>query len=413
MSPTYRPIAEAEIPAFADLEARTYRQPAERYLASLRGEDSRFDWRDVRGLWSGEGEPVAALITLHRGVSFGGGELTAGLVGGVAVPPEQRRRGYGRTLLVHLLQELYALQTPISLLFPFSVAWYRTLGYGLANTNCFLEFPPALLPAYPERRGVRRAGPDDEAAVHRCYDRARALPHNNGWLARTDWEWHHRVGKPEHEMVVYEGQEGVEGYLVYTLSWSIDRAPLKVAEWVWTTDAAWRGLAGFLAALGEQVTSITYNAPAHSPLLAAMPEPYDRTGTATEFVFWPVARLVSGFMLRLVHLPAALRQRPYPARVAADLVLAVADGQHPQNQRPLHLHIAGGQAHVVELAAGTRSGPGVVETDIATLGEIYAGALPAEQARTAGRLRADDATCAQLTAAFAAAPFFMQPADWF
>lgn len=413
MSPSYRPITEAEIPIFADLEARTYRAPAERYLSSMRGEDSRFDWRNVRGLWPDEGEPAAALITLHRGVSLGGGELTAGLVGGVAVPPEQRRRGYGRALMGHLLREFYELETPISLLFPFSVAWYRTLGYGLAATNWFMEFPPALLPAYAERLAVRRAGPEDEAAVQNCYARARALPGNNGWLARTDWEWRNRVGKPEHERAVYAGREGVEGYLVYTLTWSIDRAPLKVMEWVWTTDAAWRGLAGFLAALGEQVTSITYNAAADSPLVAAMPEPYDRAGASMEFVFRPVAQLASGFMLRIVHLPAALRQRRYPAGVAAEVVLAVADGQLAENERPLRVRIGEGRAEVAEVAAGVSPGLDVVETDMATLSEVYAGALTAERARIVGRLRGSDAACAQLTAAFAAAPFFMHAADWF
>lgn len=413
MSPSYRPIAEAEIPVFADIAARTYRQPAERYLSSMRGEDSRFDWRDVRGLWSDQGEPVASLVTLQRGASLHGGELVAGLVGGVAVPPEQRRRGYGRALVGHLLREMHGLEAPISLLFPFSVGWYRTLGYGLVDTNWSMEFPPALLPAFAERLKVRRAGPGDEAAVHGCYQRARLLPENNGWLARTDWEWRNRVGKPEHEMVVYEDGEGMEGYLVYTLTWSIDQAPLKVMEWVWTTDAAWRGLAGFLAAMGEQVTSITYNAGAGSPLLAAMPEPYDRRGASTEFVFWPVAQLVSGFMLRIVHLPAALAQRRYPADVAAELVLAVKDGQLPENQGPWRVRIEQGRAEVEAVDADTAGGEGVVETDMATLSEVYAGALSAERARTAGRLRADDATCAQLTAAFATAPFFMQPADWF
>jgi predicted acetyltransferase len=239
------------------------------------------------------------------------------------------------------------------------------------------------------------------------------LPENNGWLARTDWEWRNRVGKPEHEMVLYEAGEGVEGYLVYTLTWSIDQAPLKVMEWVWTTDGAWRGLAGFLAALGEQVTSIAYNAPAGSPLLAAMPEPYDRSGTSTEFVFWPMARLVSGFMLRIVHLPAALALRTYPAGVAAALVLRVMDGQLPGNQGAWRVRIQQGRAEVEAVDADAAGGEDVVETDMAALSEVYAGALAAERARTAGRLRGSDTACARLSAAFAAAPFFMHPADWF
>ena len=57
--------------------------------------------------------------------------------------------------------------------------------------------------------------------------------------------------------------------------------------------------------------------------------------------------------------------------------------------------------------------PTSVETDIVTFSQIFAGFISAEQPRTVGRLRAKDATCARLTAAFAAAPLFMHRSDWF
>jgi predicted acetyltransferase len=241
-----------------------------------------------------------------------------------------------------------------------------------------------------------------------CHEAARRLPQNNGWPGRSDWEWHHRVNKPEQEKALFVVDSQVEGYLVYTLTWSTAATPAKMVEWVWTTDRAWRGLAGFLAALGEQVTSINYNAPQGSPLLFSLPEPYDRSQGSAEFTFFPAARLVNGFMLRVVHLPAALAARRYPGQVNAEFTLQVEDPQLPANSQPLRVSIADGAAVVEPTTASPQ-----VRCDIAAWSQVYAGAMTAEQARTVGALAGDDASCAAVTAALAAAPWSMHAADWF
>ena len=404
----YRLVSPHEIPIVADIQARAFRFPAERYLEAYNGH-GRVDYGALRLLEQDQGQAVAALNIFRRPVSLLGGELDAGLVAGVAVPPEERRRGYARQLMAGLLEELHAQETPLSLLFPFSVGFYRTLGYGLANFTWFMELTPHLLADYAERLHVRRAGPEDEAAIRACHDRARRLPHNNGWPSRGDWEWHNKVAKPEHEKALFVVDGQVEGYLVYTLAWSTEETPAKVVEWVWTTDRAWRGLAGFLAALGEQVTTLIVNAPQGSPLLWSLAEPYQRgQGPAAEFTFYPAARLVNGFMLRVVHLPAALAGRRYPAGVEAEFVVQVEDRQLPANGRPLHVRIANGEARVTSSAASPQ-----VRCAMDVWSQLYAGAMTAEQARTVGALEGDDAICAALTAAFAAAPWGMLQADWF
>jgi predicted acetyltransferase len=404
---SYRTITPQEIPIVADIQARAFRFPVERYLEAYNG-SGRVDHTALRLLENEAGQPVAALNVFTRPVSLNGGEVDAGLVASVAVPPEERRRGYAGRLMAGVLDELHGQQTPLSLLFPFSVGFYRGLGYGLANFTWFMELAPRLLPDYPERLQVRRAGPDDEAALRACHEQARRLPQNNGWPGRGDWEWRNKVAKLEHEKAVFVVDGQVEGYLVYTLTWSPAAAPAKVLEWVWTTERAWRGLAGFLAALGEQATTVSYNAPQGSPLLYALPEPYDRGQGPAEFTFSPAARLVNGFMLRVVHLPAALAVRRYPSHVNTEFVLQVEDPQLPANSRPLHVRIADGAAVVQPAFAHPH-----IRCAMATWSQLYAGVMSAEQARTVGALHGDDALCVVLTAAFAAAPWSMHPADWF
>jgi predicted acetyltransferase len=403
----YRTIIPHEIPIVSDIQARAFRFPAERYLEAYNG-SGRVDHTALRLLENDAGQPVAALNIFTRPVSLNGGEVDAGLVASVAVPPEERRRGYARRLMAGLLDELYSQQTPLSLLFPFSVGFYRTLGYGVANYTWYMELAPRLLPDYRERLHVRRAGPDDEAAMRACHEAARRLPQNNGWPGRGDWEWRNKVSKPEHEKALFVVDGRVEGYLVYTLTWSTAATPVKVLEWVWTTDRAWRGLAGFLAALGEQATSVSYNAPQGSPLLWSLPEPYERKEGAVEFTFFPAARLVNGFMLRVVHLPAALAARRFPVHVTAEFTLQVEDPQLPANCQPLRVSIADGAA-TVELTTARPK----ISAEIATFSQLYSGVMTAEQARTVGVLHGDDAACAALSQAMAAAPWSMHPADWF
>lgn len=411
----YRPITQAEIPTAAEIQARAFRTDANRYVEAYSG-SGRFGWEDVRLFENDQGEAVAALSLFYRPMSLAGGTLDAALVASVAVPPEWRRRSYGRQMMGGLLEEAYARRTPLSLLFPFSVGWYRSLGYGVATLTWPMEVAPRLLPDFPERLGVRRAFPDDEPAIRACHDAAMALPQNNGWLPRGDWEWQKRVWKPEHETVVYVVDGRVEGYLVYTLTFLQENNPARVVEWVWTTDAAWRGLAGFLAALGEQALVVSYNAPQHSPLLWALSEPYDRTGRPVEFVFYPAARLVNGFMVRVVHLKEALKQRRFPEHVSAEFILQIDDRQLPANSQPLHVRIAKGVARVEWLPQIGRQGSEIAPSaacNMATFSELYAGVFTAETARLAGRLRAGDQACAALSAAFAAAPWYMLQADFF
>ena len=236
---------------------------------------------------------------------------------------------------------------------------------------------------------------------------------NNGWLSRSDWEWTKRLWKKDdRERVVYEVDGRIEGYLVIELTWEATDISASVVEWVWISDRAWRGLAGMLGSLSEQARFVRFNAARHDPLLHALREPYDFAGQPAEFVFFQSARLLSGFMLRVVHLPAALSQRRYPLDVSANFILQVKDAQLPANTSPLQVRIAGGAAQVTPIDVA-RHLPPDIRTTISGFSELYAGLVSAEQLRTMGRLRADDAICAALTAAFAAAPLSMWSADWF
>ncbi len=84
------------------------------------------------------------------------------------------------------------------------------------------------------------------------------------------------------------------------------------------------------------------------------------------------------------------------------------DVQLPANSQSLLVQISNGAA----TATATTASP-QVRTGMAVFSQLYAGVMTAEQARTVSVLHGDDTSCAAVSAAFAAAPWSMHPADWF
>lgn len=421
---SYRAIVSREIATFADLFGRAFRYEPASYIEQLTAEPTRYSYSDCH-VWENEsGEIVAGLAAFQRLMSLHGGELMADLIAIVGVPPEHRRRGYATAMMTALLKESYARQIPFSLLFATSIPFYNRLGYGVVNYSWLLEFPLKALSDFDELRLIRRMTPEDLPAMRQLYNRER-LRHN-GWLSRTDWEWHERVfdlsGQAEWphkvEGVVVPGQDDeILGYLTYTLAFadrSKDRV-LSIQEWVNDSlrDDAWRALAGFVAAQRAQADFLRYTAPVGFPLLHALGERSTfRDQRQTEFAYRDTLSYNAGLMGRIVHLKEALRQRSYPASVAGECIVVMNDSHLPANSQPLHFHIQDGEPTVSAPTAQNNLTEQAI-ADVRTWTELYASALSPTDARRLGRLKADEATIRFLTDAFAGSPWYIHRADWF
>lgn len=400
----YRTIQPIDINAAARVQAeafeRTVADYAVRYL-----QGGRFDWRHVR-VWEEHGEFVAVLTVFERALSLCGVNIPTALIASVGVRPIHRRRGYASALMRGMLAEMHAKGTPLSLLAPFSQAFYRALGYELANRQLFLRFSPADIPHYPERDHVRAGTQDDLPALQACYATARRQKAAHGWLSRTPAEWERAYTPHEGDfLVLFQVDDAVEGYLIYTLE---KPRRLIIQEWVWSSERAWRGLVGFLAAQRGAIFTIEYNAPLDCPLPHLWPEAGTMQNDHVEFIYRRMADLLSGFMVRLVHVPLALTHRPYRDHITAECILEVDDPILPENRGPWRLHIAEGRATVEKSNAAP-----TVRTDISTLAGWYSGALSARYARLLGRWHASAELCARLDEAARVPPMYMHKADWF
>jgi predicted acetyltransferase len=422
---TFRSITRDEIPLLADLLGRAFRyDAASRMAESLRNDSHRYPFSSGY-IWEEEGHgTVAGMVMFERSMSLAGGEVVAGLLASVAVPPDQRRRGYAGKLLSAGLEEMRGRKLPLSLLFPYSIPFYNRLGYGVGSNVWSLELPLNQLDDFSEVTLTRAMTHDDLPAMQSLYQRERGR--RNGWFSRTEWEWHHRVlDVPRHidwpnrvEGVVVPGEgDELRGYLTYSLGQlnpNEREQALAVQEWVAEDEEAWRALAGFVAGQRAQAEFMRYTAPVGFPLVHALKEWYTfRNRRNTEFIFRDAIAQGPGLMVRLVHLEQALKQRAYPAWLQGECIISMQDRQLPANEQPLHFYLDEGRAAVAPAHHGRRGIAPTAVADARTWSEIYAATLSPGHARLLGRLDADDPTVDFLTAAFAGEPWFLPRADWF
>ena len=406
----WRPITHAELDAAVDLDARAFRADATRVRTSLEG-NSRFSWRDVYGV-ERDGALAAVLTAFPMDLWLGGGPLAALAVAGVSVPPEHRRRGLARFMLRETHAHFRAAGRHVAILYPFSVGFYRSLGYEMVETRHHYRVPPTSLPLYPERLAVRLAGPADWPAVHTVYE---AHLRERGGVQRSEAVWRERFHDRDAELAVYQDATGIMGYVQYEFKRVEPRTPdepvwfeVLAREMVALSGAAERGLLGFLAAQQEQAAAVHIVCSPDAPLLFALSDPRSFPDRRVEFIMNTVFQGTSGLMLRVLDTPGALAARRYPAHVQGEVALRVADPAQP-DAGPWRVRFEGGQADVKPATAAAEA----VAVDIATLSALFAGALKATQAERLGRLQGKPDALATLDAAFATPPLMVQRTDWF
>jgi predicted acetyltransferase len=324
----------------------------EKYYA----ESPRVDVEQVYVLEEG-GEARATGTVLPLEVFVDGSPVPMGGIGAVSTHPAYRRRGYAGELMRAVLRGMRERRMHLSMLWPFAHAFYRVYGWELAGESIAYTLKPTDLPTSSEQKRVRAyAGEDlprmmalleEEASEHPCCVR------------RGEGRWREYLGRDKEEAVVYEGEGGIEGYVIYQMSdWREGRDPprtLSIRELVSRTPEAREALISFMAAQDPLVYEIKHSTPRGEPL-----HPYLRSS-------YVKAEIEPEFMLRLVDVEGALKL--LNRAVDEPLVLEVSDDVVPENDGPYTI----GNGEVVHGAeAGER-----VSLDVRRLAQLYAGYLPA------------------------------------
>jgi predicted acetyltransferase len=378
----YRPARRTDVETLADLGARAYRVSSIEKRREFYTDHPRFSLRDVR-VAELEGQVVASLVLYPLTAWVRGQVVSVTGVGSVAVSPEHRRRGVGESLMRSALREMRQRGSHLSALYAFKGAYYRKLGYGVAEFVHQLAVSAANLPASDEARRVRRLMFPDRPAVQALYERVASQGHF-AVARRPEW-WTQRLWTYPGDWVVYEGRRRgqIEGYLYYEVETS--RGPFKLAvtlgEFMAATPEAHRGLVGHLASLADQVEEIHYAAPADNVWLTTLKTAQNLRPGAEIAAFLDTGGAATGAMFRITDVKAALEMLPIPASARGELAIEVDDPVLTQNARTYRVVARDGRLRVAPYR-GLRAPR--LSTPVDVLAQLYAGALSPVRAAESG-----------------------------
>ena len=407
-----RPARAADVQALAALGQLAYRVSSLERRLEFYADHPRFELGDVR-VGELDGRIVASLVLYPLTAWVRSRRVPLAGVGSVAVSPEHRRRGVGEALLRAALREMRRGGRALSVLYAFRGSYYRRLGYGVAEVVHQLAVGPANLPAFPERRNVRRLRPADRAAVEALYERAAARGHfalerRREWWARRLWDY-------PGDWVVCQGAGGrLEGYLHYEVDTTHGafQLGLTLTEFVAVTPAARRGLVGYLASLADQVSEIHHAAPADNLWLATLRTAQNLRPGAEIGVLLDTGGVAHGAMLRVTDVKAALEALPVAPRSRGEVVLEVDDPVLPQNALAWRVTARAGRLSVAPALRGGRAGTPRLAVPADLLGPLVAGTLSPVGAAAAGLIESDGGA-EVVEPWFRSGPVFLYPMNVF
>jgi predicted acetyltransferase len=324
---------------------------------------------------------------------FGGRSIPSAGITSVAVAPEARGSGVGTQLMRTVVKELHAEGVPLSSLYPSAYPLYRAAGYEPAGERCTCELDIRRLGVQDRDCRVRPMTAADRAAVsalHKEYGRR-----NAGVVDRTPREWATIFELEidlQHAYVIEAPDQpgGLAGYVIFTQK-AVPDSPYEICirDHAFLTAAAGRRLLTFLVDHGTVARHVTYVGLPSDPLRAMARFESLRV---RESHFW---------MLRVVDVAKALRQRGYPPGVDAELHLEISDDLLPLNSGRFVLRINDRAGRV------RKGGRGRIKLDIRGLAPLFSGHLDAVQLALIGLLDGGADELALASTAFAGPPPWM------
>ena len=358
-APTLRVAKERDIPELAGLWAEAFQgRSVEERARELREGMPYGSLGDCR-LLEVNGRVAAAFRAYRMQMHVRGRCYPTLGVSGVAVAPDFRRRGLGRSLCVEAMREGRRRGDVLSVLYPFRVSFYVGLGYALAGELHHFRFRPGDLPLFDGWDRVVRGDDADVAEVRALYRRV-AL-RSSGMLERDKSAWKATL-TPRARLYLHRSAQGtLTGYATVTGSKRRERSVLRVRELVWESEEAYHALLGWLSAQRDQYAQVTLDALPTEGFHRHFAHPRAERSRSPRALWFETARVLRGPMLRLLDVGAV------QSHEATD-ELRVTDAELPDHQGTWR----GGK----RVASEADGGVGVEDATRAFL----AGALPGQAA---------------------------------
>ncbi len=251
----------------------------------------------------------ADLELIERKCNYDGGILSCAAIGGVAAKPEHRGKGAVKALFEHL----FAMnEYDISILYPFSDAYYRKLGYDSVGNAVSASVP------FSELSGISR---NNDVWMYEGTDGRESLLAIYNKCART-----YPLSFVRENTQAFSDEPYLSGR--YTYIWknnafatiSVDRetSVLNVSELYFDSCESMRGILGFLRNFeSNQKTICFHKLPVNSPVFH-----YISNLNRCDI------RMQSTGAARILNLENVLKLRQYPSQTGAFTIQVGADVFH-------------------------------------------------------------------------------------
>ena len=320
-----RPLTEADIEAYLDIYLNAY--PAykaldgecrqhyrEKHLTELR-EDTQT--RTV-GLFEGDVLIATMKLILFSMNFFGVMQPACGLMA-LEVHPLHKKKGAALAMVRYF--EDYARQNGalLTLLLPFSIGFYRKMGYGFAGKIYEYHLPTAALPKADRAAlaHLRLMQPEDFDEAVACH--ARFAARNHGMVEKFDEEVRGTRGDIQVRRIGYYDGGRLLGYAAYRFESASEcnytQNRLSVEELVYENGAVLRALLGGLR-LQEDLAQTVILRTGEEDFHHLLDDPQDVSKNYIDYGFLQTNVSAVGTMFKLVDGEEFVRKtgyRPFPA----------------------------------------------------------------------------------------------------
>jgi len=399
-APVFRAVQPEEFSAVASLITMSFGNPQD-----AKGFVERNNHPEQFRVVDQGGEFVAGVWFGKLGQWWLGHRLPSAQVLSVGVPPQHRGRGHATRLMRGLLHELHDDGIPTATLFASTAALYRGVGFEVAGQWCWYEILAEHLPRNTGGYQARQVPLDDLREIRALYDRI--APTRHGALDRDEAWWRERhvrgmAGTPDPVAFVLDGPvpeaaglapgggddptHGPVGYVIVRFErYDHWKTSMIVRDWACLPGAE-RALYGLLGGFNVLDGKVEWSGRYPDPAMLALPERRYRLDVPDEW------------FLRVVDVPGALTQRPWPESVRGQVSFRVDDPVCPWNTGEWTLEVDGGKARVDRAPAGSTT----LTAGVRALAALFTGFLDPLDLAGAGHLTGlDRPTAAFLREAFA------------
>ncbi|WP_349410374.1 enhanced intracellular survival protein Eis [Pseudalkalibacillus sp. SCS-8] len=282
------------------------------YELSEEERKKRRSFLKVENCWAlYEDGAMASKLTIHPfEIWIGNRNFSMGGIAGVASWPEHRRKGHVQKLMKKSLEVMREQRQYVSMLHPFSFAFYRKYGWEMTHTTKTYEIKPEQLP-------IRTANMKGKVVrIHHDIQRLNAIyeryaQNYNGMLKRTEKWWNFSILENSRDIVaVYEDEAGEDqGYLIYNVKDNL----MEIEEWISLTPHAKSTMLQYVANHDSMVRKIKIHPPVEESFAFYMADPKIKQEYS------------SYFMSRVVDVKGFLEQYPFKGDLERSLIFHIED----------------------------------------------------------------------------------------